>query len=90
MPLYSYQCQDCDTEFELFFPLQEWDVIPNCPDCNGVGRKIYTCQIQRDEPVWLDDSVRDAIQDRDSPHKEIATRTDYKRYLKDNGITERA
>ena len=87
---YEYQCQKCNAIFDMFFSLKEWDVTPNCPDCGGEGKKIITAQIQRDEPVWLNDGVRDALQDRDFPHKPIETRTDYKRYLKDTGIMERS
>jgi putative FmdB family regulatory protein len=89
MPLYEYECQECGNEFEMFFPLQEWDVEPLCPDCGGQGKKLITAKIQRDEPVWLDDSVRDALQDREESHRPIENRTDYNRYLKDNGIIER-
>jgi len=86
MPLYSYECEECTNTFDMFFPLSKWDEVPCCPDCGGLGKKIITAQIQRDEPVWLNDDVRDALMDREGPHREITTRTDYNRYLKDNGI----
>jgi len=90
MPLYEYKCEKCGNPFELYFPLQEWDVIPSCPDCGGEGRKQLTANIQRDEPVWLDDQVRGALQDLDDPAtRPIQNRTEYKRYLKENGIIER-
>lgn len=90
MPLYEYQCEECTNHFDMFFPLKEWDVIPECPDCGGNGKKVLTCQIQRDEPVWLDESVRGALQDMEAGERPIENRTQYKRYLKDNGIVERA
>ena len=90
MPLYEYKCQKCNATFDLYFPLQEWDVQPDCPTCGGQGKKVISCHIQRDEPTWLNDEVRGCIQDTDGPHKLIETRTDYKRHLKDNGIVERA
>ncbi len=89
MPLYEYQCQNCKNTFETFFSLKKFDVTPCCPDCGGDGDKKFTAQIQRDEPIWLDDSVRDALQDRESDHQHIGTRTEYNRYLKENGIVER-
>jgi putative FmdB family regulatory protein len=90
MPLYAYQCQKCHNHFDMFFPLKEWDITPECPDCGGQGDKILTAQIKRSEPVWLDDSVRGALQDTDDPNtRPIENRSDYNRYLKDNGIIER-
>jgi hypothetical protein len=50
--------------------------------------------IQRDEPTWLNDQVRGCLQDdddiADGMEKPIETRTEYKRYLKEHGIVERA
>lgn len=90
MPIYDYECKECKHRFEEFFPLEDWDSKPDCPKCGKESRKILTAQIQRDEPVWLDDSVRGALQDTDAKNeKPITNRTEYKRYLKDNGIVER-
>lgn len=90
MPVYEYKCQECESIFDMFFPLKEWDVKPTCPACGGESKKQLTAQIQRDEPTWLDDGVRGAIQDTDDPTtKPIENRCDYKRHLRDNGIIER-
>lgn len=89
MPLYEYECSQCGNHFDMFFPLREWDFTPACPDCGGEGKKVLTAQIQRDEPVWLDDSVRGSLQDIEAGDRPIENRTQYKRYLKDNGIIER-
>jgi len=90
MPLYEYLCSKCEHHFEMFFPLREWNITPSCPDCGGDGNKVLSAQIQRDEPVWLDASVRGALQDPESDRRPISNRTEYKRYLKDNGIIERS
>ena len=74
----------------MYFPLKEFDTTPNCPDCGGDGVKNITCQILRDEPVWLDDGVRNAIQDMDDPAtRPITNRSEYKQHLKENGIIEK-
>jgi len=90
MPLYEYQCRECSNSFELYFPLQEWDVVPSCPDCGAESQKQLSAKIQREEPVWLDDETRGVLQDLDDPNtKPIENRTEYKRHLKENGIIER-
>jgi putative FmdB family regulatory protein len=90
MPLYDYQCKECDAEFELFTTLNRWnDTIP-CAECGGVCERILTLGhggIALDTPSWLDDSVRAMVQDLDDPSvKPIETRQELNRYLKQNGF----
>lgn len=87
MPLYEYECTECKHNFDRFFPLSEWDNKPLCPECGKESKKVLTSNIQRDEPTWLDDTVRGVLQD--PSEKPITNRTEYKRHLKDNGIIER-
>lgn len=35
MPTYSYQCQDCSKEFELFFYIRDYIESPNCCYCKS-------------------------------------------------------
>lgn len=86
MPLYEYKCSQCGNSFEKIFPLKEHDAVPSCPACGGDGEKVITSQILRDEPVWLDDSVRGSLQDLEAGERPIQNRTEYKKYLKDNDI----
>ena len=91
MPLYDYKCEKCKNDFELFFPLREWNIVPSCPDCGGKGKKQLTIKpggVLDDHPVWLDASVRKQIQDTDNPHEiPITTRSQFNKHLKDTGIT---
>jgi len=94
MPLYTYECDECKHEFEEVRHLAEYDVHPLCPHCqSGHGRHVIVQGhggSHGDEPVWLDDSVRGALQDLEDPtERPIENRTQYKRHLKDNGIVER-
>jgi len=87
MPLYDFQCVVCDEQFESFLKLKDCDCVQHCPDCGGEGRKIITSKILRDEPTWLNADVTAALMDREDPmYRPIETRTEYNRYLKDNGI----
>jgi len=86
--MYDYQCQKCKNNFELIFPLKEFDIKPDCPDCGGKSKKLLTLGgIQDDHPVWLDESIIRQLQDTDDPNtRRITSRTEYNKHLKDNGI----
>jgi putative FmdB family regulatory protein len=34
MPTYSYHCESCDTDFEIFFHIKDYVESPNCISCN--------------------------------------------------------
>ncbi len=87
MPLYTYKCKTCKNEFDKLLRLSEYKTPQSCPKCSGQSQKILEVGgIQDEFPAWLDNSVRSQLQDLDSPHVPIRTRTEYNRYLKDNGI----
>jgi len=35
MPLYEYQCQDCQESFEKIVRFSEADLLPPCPNCGS-------------------------------------------------------
>jgi putative FmdB family regulatory protein len=35
MPIYEFQCQNCETEFEELLPSSRMDEAIPCPDCGG-------------------------------------------------------
>lgn len=35
MPIYEYQCDDCDTRFEMLRPRSKADNPPACKNCQG-------------------------------------------------------
>lgn len=88
MPLFDYECTRCSHRFEAAFPLAQYDTRPECPACAGPTQKLMTLGgIQGDQPIWLDNSVRNQLQDTEDPtERPITTRAEYKKYLKDNGI----
>jgi putative FmdB family regulatory protein len=92
-PLYDFQCQECEQEFEVFWHLMEYTPTTICPICNGSARQIIKLGhggVHRDDPVWLDDEVRGCLQSLDQikkgKQKPITTRQEYKKHLKDNHI----
>jgi putative FmdB family regulatory protein len=85
MPLYDFHCDHCDVRFEKALPLKDWDAVQLCPHCGEETLKLITLGgIQDEHPVWLDNSIRSQIQD--PSERPIQTRTEYNRYLKENGI----
>lgn len=95
MPLYDYKCPVCGEITELFSKIRDMLDIIDCPACGDIAWRIISVGhggIQGDEPVWLDDSVRGALQDEDEVRlgrePRIETRSDYKRHLRDRGIAE--
>ena len=35
MPIYEYQCNDCDTKFEMLRPRSKADTLAECKNCQG-------------------------------------------------------
>ena len=87
MTVYSYQCNNCTQEFDAVLPLAEYDKPQECPFCGGETKKVMSVGgVQTSHPVWLDQSVRNQLQDTDSPHNPIESREQLEKHLKDNGI----
>jgi putative FmdB family regulatory protein len=40
MPIYGYQCNECDHRFEVFQDIND-DDKPVCPECGCSARKLY-------------------------------------------------
>jgi putative FmdB family regulatory protein len=39
MPIYEYQCNDCDNKFEKMMRFSDADKNPVCPDCHSQNTK---------------------------------------------------
>ena len=90
MPVYDYECEICGTREEFVCGMDERPKRIKCPSCkkramrqvisNGHGG--IQCDSAADVP-WLK-SAEDVIK---RPYeKPWETRTDYKNYLKENGL----
>lgn len=89
MPLYEYQCNNCGKVIEEFDLLtSNLPTSLTCPYCSDKALRIISpVAIKDDYPTWLDQSVRDALQDESE--QPIKSRTDYERVLKEKNIVER-
>lgn len=89
MPLYDYQCQECQHQQEEFFKLSDLPETVKCEKCNGEAKKIITfghgglqCDGINDVP-WLESALKTLQPDGEKP---LQTRSEYKQYLKDKKL----
>jgi len=41
MPTYSYTCNNCSNNFELFFSIREYNECPQCPHCKSASTERH-------------------------------------------------
>ena len=91
-PLYEYECNNCENEFEQFMRMQDRHAVA-CPDCysKDFSMKISKGFTHGDEPSWLNDHVRGSLQDEsDMKKRPLTSRSEYKKHLDANDLVERA
>lgn len=54
MPTYSYSCENCSCDFELFFYIKDYIGQPKCPKCH----EKQTCRRYIDDVLTQNTSVR--------------------------------
>ena len=73
MPLYDFECEGCDIEFEEVLPVAECDCEVCCPECGRPAKKIICIGhggVQREDPAWVK-SVGEALETPMSTIKEL-------------------
>lgn len=60
MPFYSYQCNDCESEFEKLLKFSEYDKPQECPHCNSgnTEKQIVMCSVVFKGDGWCDKNLR--------------------------------
>ena len=89
--IYVYECQSCGHTQERTYHVDEFPMIVECPECGSTARKVITapaiqCDSANDVP-WLESACKTLLPD---DHPPIETRGEYKRYLIENHVVERA
>ena len=46
MPTYDYFCDKCDKDYEVIKSIKEYDGKDQCPACENIGTRIFSCNIQ--------------------------------------------
>ncbi|MCI0694572.1 zinc ribbon domain-containing protein [candidate division KSB1 bacterium] len=77
MPIYLYQCNDCDTKHEV---LQKFSDAPlsTCPDCGGNVQKLFTPEVGlsfKGSGFYITDYVRNNGKANGSSEKKAASTT---------------
>lgn len=87
MALYSYECPSCKQITDKVFKMADCPKAIKCR-CGKKAKKIITIGgggIQTDgNVIWMDSVVEQMRPDYDT--RPIETRTELKKYLKDNGL----
>lgn len=85
MPTYEFACSVCGQINEHVCRMDERPDFIQCHCGCGVAHHVLSLSsIKLDKPVWLDDSVRNAIQDESEPP--IETRGQLEKACRDKGI----
>lgn len=45
MPNYTYGCDSCDHNFELFFYIKDYDPTPKCLKCGKKAHRLYSIDV---------------------------------------------
>lgn len=90
MPLYQFQCDECGYIQEEIMSVSDVQIMtPACQKCEGRTKRQITAPaaLILDTPTWLDQSVRDAVQDpADQKKHPIETRKDLEQWTKSKGM----
>jgi putative FmdB family regulatory protein len=84
MPIYEYECRSCKKNFERFHKIARVPKRERC-DCGMMARLIISSHgavITDGDVRWLDSAKANLPSDA----KNITTRGEYKRYLKDHAL----
>lgn len=87
MPVYEFDCEDCINTQDEYYKIEECPKEVKCNKCGGkavkvIGKFNLQCDGINDIP-WLPSAVENLQKDGEKP---IESRSEYKRYLKENGL----
>jgi putative FmdB family regulatory protein len=85
MPLYEFKCKNCRKVSEQFFAVAERPDKIKC-SCGKTAKRVLSSRgaILTDGDVkWLASACQTLQKEGERP---LQTRSEYKRYLKDNGL----
>ena len=87
MCLYTYECESCGKSMDKVFPMEDCPREVTCIHCHRMAKKVLATGhggIQTDGDVkWLPSACEVLQRHGEEP---LETRTEYKKYLKDNGL----
>lgn len=87
MPLYEYKCGKCFHVTEAYYAVDDMPGARPCEECGTAAvRVISKPNVQSDNPSWIDQSLRNMIQDDGEPP--IESRTQLRKAEKEKGLVE--
>ena len=85
MPIYEFSCEKCDKVSEMMFGINDFPETITC-QCGEKAKKILSTHgsVLTDGDVTWMPSASDALVKHHEPP--VTTRTEYRRYLKENKL----
>lgn len=85
MPLYDFECPQCDLHFERVLSVDDCDSCQPCPECDSCSKKIISLGHggifrKGDAVSWVKDAAK-VLTKSDRPNPNLQTVDDYRRYL---------
>lgn len=90
MPLYQYECRECGKKQEVFWTIAGRVNEVDCDQCSGKARRVMAIGgvIGDDMPPWMRHSETLGCLQCSGEKRKITTRSEYKKFLKERGISE--
>jgi putative FmdB family regulatory protein len=92
MPTYSYFCEDCESNFELFFYIKDYTECPKCINCNKKNtiRRFTEDVLTQNTSVRKSDTELKTIGDLAQRNSDRMSEDEkYNLYLKHNSYREK-
>jgi putative FmdB family regulatory protein len=93
MPIYVFECKR-GHRTDAFYKVDDCPAVIGCPKCRAAfAKKIPVIGgVERQEPTWMNDQVREVLQDTDRVRKgleaPIENRKQWKERMKERGVVE--
>ena len=84
MPIYSYKCPICDTEFVNYWRVKDYNKDTPCPECEAIAEK----QVNRDFVFFSNEKGGFTSGYNHALGREVTTRGQYRKLLKEKGLVE--
>lgn len=93
MPIYSFYCDNCETDHDEYFKIDDCPRQIKCHDCDGKAKKIIAQGhggVLSDSPKWINGQTREVLQNMDRVRAgleaPIETRGQLNRHIKERGL----
>jgi len=83
MPLYQFDCRSCLSTIDKSLRISERNEKVVCHKCGEQMTRVISCNIERVEPVWLDEMSHMLPEEN---RKRVSDRTSFNKELDQSGL----